>query len=306
MASWISSECLAKAPVESISDKRMRINGVYSASVFYPTIPYPTILLDRSQNNISEQHWFYPISNHFAASTAKLSNRFIWSRRVKISYRCCFIQPVFRDIQPFGTIQTHIQPLLVYPTIFPNYPTVWIESKPYPTISGLSNHYPTVWIDSNPYPTVSGLSNRFCRYPTIFGFIQPFPVIRFIPNLSNRFSGDIQPFGSNQIQIPPFLSLSNRFVDIQPFRDLSNHFLRSDSFLIYPTTVGYPKNGWIWISRKPSLVEQNGQKKSHPQYPFGVLLGWPIGSGPPLSNGLKIGNFQNFIQPFSDLSNHFL
>ena len=56
----------------------------------------------------------------------------------------CFIQPVFRDIQPFGTIQTHIQPLLVYPTIFPNYPTVWIESKPYPTISGLSNHYPTV------------------------------------------------------------------------------------------------------------------------------------------------------------------
>ena len=82
-------------------------------------------------------------------------------------------------------------------------------------------------------------------YPTIFGFIQPFPVIRFIPNLSNRFSGDIQPFGSNQIQIPPFLSLSNRFVDIQPFRDLSNHFLRSDSFPIYPTTVGYPKNGWI-------------------------------------------------------------
>ena len=116
----------------------------FMASVFYPTIPYPTILLDRSQNNISEQHWFYPISNHFAASTAKLSNRFIWSRRVKISYRCCFIQPVFRDIQPFGTIQTHIQPLLVYPTIFPNYPTVWIESKPYPTISGLSNHYPTV------------------------------------------------------------------------------------------------------------------------------------------------------------------
>ena len=72
-------------------------------------------------------------------------------------------------------------------------------------------------------------------YPTIFGFIQPFPVIRFIPNLSNRFSGDIQPFGSNQIQIPPFLRLSNRFVDIQSFPDLSNHFLRSDSFPIYPT-----------------------------------------------------------------------
>ena len=39
----------------------------------------------------------------------------------------CFIQPVFRDIQPFGTIQTHIQPLLVYPTAFSKYPTVLIE-----------------------------------------------------------------------------------------------------------------------------------------------------------------------------------
>ena len=119
-------------------------------------------------------------------------------------------------------------------------------------------------MNKNPY------LEPFRRYPTVSGFIQPFPSIRFIPNLSNRFSGDIQPFGSNQIQIPPFLSLSNRFVDIQPFPDLSNYFLRSDPFPIYPTTVGYPKNGWIWISRKPSLVEQNGKKKCHPGYPEGV------------------------------------
>ena len=113
-------------------------------------------------------------------------------------------------------------------------------------------------------------SDRFLIYPTVF-----------------------QPFGSNQTHIPPFsvyptvfqrnptiwidsnpyptiFDLSNPFWNIQPFFYLSYHLLWSDQFWMYQITVGYPKNGWIWISRKPSLVEQNGQKKCHPGYPFGV------------------------------------
>ena len=72
----------------------------------------------------------------------------------------------------------------------------------------LSNRFPTVWIESNSYPTVLGLSNRFSeksnhldqfksisnhfrfiqpfsKYPTVFLFILPFPLIRSILDVSN-------------------------------------------------------------------------------------------------------------------------
>ena len=76
----------------------------------------------------------------------------------------CFIQPVFRDIQPFETIQTHIQPLLVYPTAFSKYPTVLIESNLYPTVCGLSNHFSR---DIQPFWSIHIQIPPFSVYPTV-------------------------------------------------------------------------------------------------------------------------------------------
>ena len=241
----------------------------------YPTIwndsnPYPTIA---------------GLSNHFS----KLSNRLDRIKTISNHFR--FIQPLsncldrfkpisnrFRFIQPFLQISNHFW---IYPTIscnpihsqfiqpfFRRYPTIWIKSNPnptvfkfiqpfcrYPTVSGFIQPFPSIrfipdlsnhgwisqkWLDMNISETVARRAKRPKKkppavplwdtarvayrfgsssiqwyknwkfqkfYPTIFGFIQPFPVIRFIPNLSNRFSGDIQPFGSNQIQIPLFLTV---------------------------------------------------------------------------------------------------
>ena len=151
-------------------------NPVFWASVLYPTVPYPTVLLDRSQNNISKQHWFYPISNHFAESNAKLSNHFIWFRQVKISYRFWFIQPFFRDIQPFGLIQTHIQPLPVYLTVFPRYPTIFWFIQPRPSI----------WL-------ILDLSNLFSKISNHLDWIK---LISHCSRFIQLFFRDFQPFGS--------------------------------------------------------------------------------------------------------------
>ncbi len=105
----------------------------------YPTVwidsnPYPTIACLSNR--------FPEISNHFLIYPTTSFNLIdSW-----------FIQPFFKNIQPFGLDQTHIPLFSIYPTVFQRFSTVWIALEPYPTISGLSNH--------------------FCRYPTIF-FIYP-------------------------------------------------------------------------------------------------------------------------------------
>ena len=124
----------------------------------------------------------HSISNHFAGSISK--------QHLRTTLISTNIQPFcgkYRQIiQPFHLISTSkdILPLLLYPTGFQRYPTIWNDSNPYPTIAGLSNHF-------------SKLSNRLDRIKTIsnhFRFIQPLSncLDRFKP-ISNRFRF-IQPF----------------------------------------------------------------------------------------------------------------
>ena len=151
----------------------------------------------------------HSISNHFAGSISKQHLR----TTLILSNIQLFCGKYRQIIQPFHLISTSkdILPLLLYPTGFQRYPTIWNDSNPYPIIAGLSNRffeisnrsdwikfishrsrfiqpffqwYPTISIDSNPNPTVFGLSNHFSklsnrldRIKTIsnhFRFIQPF------------------------------------------------------------------------------------------------------------------------------------